>query len=59
MIKATSAFIKRFVGNSKIQKTCDNCYEKAALAEMSNGTVSCEPCSKDIEMLTNRLPRRD
>ena len=44
---------------AKLQKTCDNCYEKAPLAQMSNGIMCCKPCSEDITMLTNRLPRRE
>lgn len=40
----------------QLYKTCDNCYEKKQLCNMSNGLQVCEPCSKDIEALTNRLP---
>ena len=58
-IRRISEFEERWVVNeprAKVAKTCDNCYEKAPLAQMSNGIVCCKPCSEDIAMLTNRLP---
>lgn len=54
-----SIFEWRYVvnnGRSQIKKSCDNCFEKRQLIEMSNRLLVCEECSKDIEMLTNRLP---
>jgi uncharacterized Zn finger protein (UPF0148 family) len=56
MIKRVSEFEVRYVGSTKLKKTCDNCYEKAPLAQMSNGTLCCKPCSEDIRALTDRLP---
>lgn len=61
-IRRISEFEIRYVVDrvhTRIAKTCDNCWEKAPLANMSNGLMCCKPCSEDVEMLTNRLPRRD
>ncbi|HBP66241.1 MAG TPA: hypothetical protein DD730_18770 [Desulfosporosinus sp.] len=66
MAKAISGFSFRYIvdrtitatSTKKIQikKTCDNCYEAYPLCDMSNGLKCCEPCSKDVETITNRLP---
>lgn len=58
-IRRISEFEFRYVADrpkAQLKKSCDNCYEKVPLAQMSNGTLCCKPCSEDIVMLTNRLP---
>ena len=63
MIKAISPFAfrprdKDSKGYTR-DKTCDNCFEEYPLCYMSNGTLCCIACAKDIEELTNRKPQTE
>lgn len=68
MISKISGFEWRYVVNRpivpgsnkilKLKKSCDNCFEYKELCQMSDEAFVCEECSKDIEMLTNRLPTK-